>query len=372
MRPIVNDLIEMYKGYGYRLSKMGVFEDYDWYYQNRDIMDDAKVLKVIQPNGKLLGIQADLTLTALKNFVNRRNPAVSVEKVFYYSNIYENQYEQDHLKILKHKVLGIEFFGNQDVLGDLEVLQLAKRTLDALQRPYILEVSDSQILDRLLDPLGLTKSRLDYLRKCISKRNFHEVQQILEDNKVSAMEISRIIAVSELRGNAKDVFAALEKLAIPSLSELTAGLTECFAYLGECELADTVIIDLSLTNKHLYYEGLIFQGFADGINYPILRGGRYRIALKQKNNLEVTSTGFTLDLDDVLPHQYFYEKADYLIIYNESDPALYRIIQNLEQRYNVLYLRKLDIMDNSKISNMANTVCWYDAASKTLKENEDA
>lgn len=368
MEPVISSLIEQYKHYGYTLLKGGIFEDYDWYYQNRHYIDDGKILKVIQPNGKLLGIQADLTITALKNYVNRKDPLMASQKVFYYSNTYENVYGND-VEIKKHKVIGIEYFGSNDLLADAEVLQLAVKTLQAFGRPFIVEISYSDILKKIIDDLAGTALIRQQLLELISRRSFHELVERLRRLDVADDMIDLLLDISKIRG---DLLSAIQQLkalrTLPWLTECIQNLQSLHRYLETIGLNDGIMVDLSLLNKQNYYCGLIFQGFAENIHKPMLHGGRYN-ALKTTGNRDFTSVGFTLELDDILIKNYAADRCDVMILYHQADPLILKLVQEFHDCGQSAHAVKItDIYDIKRLRQSSRQLLEFDPQTQTLKE----
>ena len=81
--------------------------------------------------------------------------------------------------------------------------------------------------------------------------------------------------------------------------------------------ADKITLDFSLVNDSDYYDGLIFQGFVEGVPRALLTGGYYG-RLMRKFGRELDAIGFAVYLNelDVLFRSQHHLDVDALILYD--------------------------------------------------------
>ena len=65
------------------------------------------------------------------------------------------------------------------------------------------------------------------------------------------------------------------KLEIPGSKASLDELCELYTNLKACSLEKGITLDLSIITDTDYYNGIVFQGFIEGIHKNILSGGRY-------------------------------------------------------------------------------------------------
>lgn len=366
MEANIQALIEHYKRFGYTLSKSEIFEDYDWYYRNRETIDNDKIIKIIQPNGQLYGIQADLTLSAMKNYLNRKQANTKFQKIFYYGNTYENSQDRE---LLKHKVLGIEFFASEDIIGDLEVIRLAKDSLASFTKPFVLEFSHARLLTTLLDQPQLDEASRALCRDAINHRNFHELQACLIENGCDEAQRQFILKTAALRGDPQTILTALAQLDTNNqLSAVRAELDTLIQALNLLSLNQQLILDLSLQNPQNYYTGLIFQGFLAEVGHSVLRGGRYG-SLKSSHSQAFSSVGFTLELDDILIKHYRPDCYDAIVLYETVSANLLTCIEELRQSgKSVLSAPRSQVNDLRLLKERTTQLLTFDESTHTLKE----
>ena len=80
-------------------------------------------------------------------------------------------------------------------------------------------------------------------------------------------------------------------------------------------------IDFSCLNDLSYYNGIVFQGFVEGVPHNILSGGRYD-ALAAKMGKNAGAIGFALSLNDLayLPEEEE-DEEETVLIYADEPPA---------------------------------------------------
>ena len=96
-------------------------------------------------------------------------------------------------------------------------------------------------------------------------------------------------------------------------------LEQICAMMQSYGVADRMMLDFSIINDMRYYNGVIFQGFVDGIPSGILSGGRYD-SLMKKMGKHSGAIGFAVYLDQfqrLFSRQQEYD-ADVLLLYGEN------------------------------------------------------
>ena len=75
----------LYSKNGYTQFKMSKFEEYDLYMKNKDFLVSQGVITFNDTDGKLLALKPDVTLSILKNSIDKEG---LVQKVYYNENVY--------------------------------------------------------------------------------------------------------------------------------------------------------------------------------------------------------------------------------------------------------------------------------------------
>ncbi len=300
-------LCATYKEYGYSQYKMSKFEEYDLYVKNKDFLVSDNIITFTDLSGKLMALKPDVTLSIIKNSDEKN----TVTKVYYDENVYRVEKGSQSFKEIKQ--VGLECFGDIDDYCLLEVLKLAAKTLSSISSEYKLDISNLSILTDVLDTCDIsTKCRNEILR-CMGQKNLHEMAAILKANNVPDDVAYKLQTLAGLYGAPKDV--------LPKLKELLPG-NERVLELEKVLLAlddENAQIDFSVVNDIHYYNGIVFNGFVNGVADSVLSGGQYD-NLMSRLKRDSKAVGFALYVN--MLEDFFYKPSEYdvdvLIIYNSD------------------------------------------------------
>ena len=128
----------LYEQYGYKKYKMGKFEEYSLYAENKDFLGSDKVITFTDLDGRLLALKPDVTLSIIKN---TNATSESNEKLYYLENVYRESRESHTFKEISQ--MGLECIGRVEPYCIVEVISLAAESLNAISGDYILELSMS-------------------------------------------------------------------------------------------------------------------------------------------------------------------------------------------------------------------------------------
>ena len=142
------ELHALYEKYGYSRFKMGKFEEYDLYVQNKDFISAESIITFGDMSGRLKALKPDLTLSIVKNY--RYVPGFD-QKLYYSENIYRAS--QDSQSFREMKQTGLECMGDIGLYDTFEVTMLAVRSLAAISGDYVLQVSHMGLIESFLEPI---------------------------------------------------------------------------------------------------------------------------------------------------------------------------------------------------------------------------
>lgn len=310
-------LRRLYESYGYKKFKMSKFEKYDLYLENKSFLKNGSIITVTDPKGRLLALKPDITLSIVKNIRVSDLP----EKVYYNENVYIADGNSGEIK--ETTQVGLEYFGDLDVRALAEVLLLAAESLSNADEKYRIAISHMGIISEILDNANLDESGKSKVLKLISEKNLHGLKMLCENLSVDDESTKRICALVSLCGELGKVIEYASELVCGEISkssydELFA-LSEIIASFG---LSQKFILDFSVMNDMNYYNGLVFQGFINGVPKNVLSGGRYDNLVK-RFGVETGAIGFAVYIDLLDAFNYRVKEFDYdvLLVYSEDcDP----------------------------------------------------
>lgn len=306
-------LRELYRRYGYSCFKMSKFEEYDLYSQNKDFLVSDNVITFTDMNGKLMALKPDVTLSIVKNF---KNGSIGVQRVYYNENVYRVSEKTHNYKEIMQ--IGLECLGDIDRYNLFEVLGLAAKSLMAISDNYVLSISHLGILTNALKTLG-DSSLENELTKCVGEKNAHGIRELCEAHNVSSSLADLLIYLTSSYGEISQIENGLKKYTDDSEILECARELEAAAFQIRKIFGAHVNIDLSLVNDINYYNGIVFQGFIQGIPSCVLSGGQYdKLVLKMGKKAKAVGFAVYLDLLERMQETAPYT-ADVLLIYKASD-----------------------------------------------------
>lgn len=270
------ELRRMYETEGFRQYRMSRFEEYAFYQENRRFLSGEQALTFTDLDGRLMALKPDVTLSIAKN--------APCGRFYYLENVYRPGRESRGFQEIRQ--MGLECIGDVDAGTMTEAVSLAFRSLSAAGRRPVLELGHMGYVSGLLDALGVPSHARNDLLYRIRDKNPRDLSANLPE----------LQSLCALDGDWTRVFPAAEALAKngamrDALRELQT-LYDALSGLGDLRL------NLSLVNDLDYYNGLVLQGFLEGIPRPVLRGGRYD-PLAARFHPGAKAIGFALYLDEL-------------------------------------------------------------------------
>ena len=311
-------LRSLYKQYGYLPFKMSKFEEYDLYVRNKDFLIDDSVITFNDTNGRLLALKPDVTLSIIKNTVDK--PGCK-QKVYYDENVYRVSGSTHQFKEIMQS--GIECIGDTDITDTLEVTSLALKSLARLSSDFSLDVAHLGILSAIFDGASESKTFKKEATALIGDKNKHELAALCDRYAISSSYKEKLIGLIDLYGSVDTVLARLDTMLDgererEALSELRA-LAELLSGTGHY---DRVRLDFSVVNDMAYYNGIVFKGFINGIYESVLSGGEYA-PLMRRMGRKSRAIGFAVyvDLLERLEGASSEYDVDVLLIYGDNTRA---------------------------------------------------
>lgn len=286
-------LRDLYGKYGYTRFKAGKFEEYELYARNKDFLGSDGILTFTDSKGKLIALKPDVTLSIAKNSDNL--PGV-VQKFYYNDFVYRLSKSSGTFKEISQT--GIECIGDIGSYDVCEVITLAVRSLELISDNYILDISHMGIVKGLTSLLDLPGDEEDAILRCIGDKNIHGVREICERNEVSADMIDRVTSLISTYGPIDEVIKKVDKIVVNNMMQKAVDeLTVIADVLASMGLDEKVRFDFSVVNDMGYYNGVIFQGFIEGISASVLSGGRYDNLMIKMGRKKHGAIGFSVSLD---------------------------------------------------------------------------
>ena len=289
---VIYALRSLYGSYGYLPFTMSKFEEYELYVKNKDFLVSDGVITFTDTNGKLLALKPDVTLSIIKN--GQDEPGTK-QKVYYSENVYRISGSTRQFKEIMQA--GLECIGDIDLYDVYEVVTLACTSLESISESYVLEISHLGVLSALLDSINSADEFKNAVMECIKQKNAHEIKKLCTDFAIDDEKANILCEFVGIYGKAD---AVLEKLYGLNISDdFVSSVNELKAIvdlLNTTRFKDRIQLDFSLVNDMNYYNGIVFNGFIEGVCETVLFGGRYD-GLLNKMGREAKGIGFAIYVD---------------------------------------------------------------------------
>ena len=327
---VLLNIRKMYDSYGYKKISLPSFEEYDLYNENKDFID-RNVLTVMSPNGKLLALRPDITLSVAKKV--SKDQSLKYSKIYYQENTYNLTkyvgYEED-------EQLGIELIGKESMFLDFEIINLAVKSLYIINKKSMIILSHAGFISSIFENFDLEYEIKEEILDCINRKNSHDIQKILKRNEHISENVKKLIyKIPELSGNLENIEKELLKYEINgNTKKILSELKQLNSLLMKFYKKSKIIFDFSVVKNLNYYNGIILQGYIEGFPNVILTGGRYD-KLFEKFGVDTGAVGFAILTDGLKGYYKDTDKKDFevLIAYDNSDfEKLVEIVNDFQKK----------------------------------------
>ena len=259
----------LYEEAGFRQYRMGRFEEYGLYQQNRRFLASDQVITFTDLDGRLLALKPDVTLSIAKNAQFEEG---GCGRFYYSENVYRPSQESHTFQEISQ--MGLECIGAVDDGITAQAVSLAGKSLALTGRDFVLEASHMGFVAGLLDAVGAPEAARPWLLSCVRDRNLHELRSAAEEAGLSRQGTDALCRLDALAGDWEAVLAQAEPIALNA--GMGAALAELRPLCAALEAqGQSLRLDLSLVNDMEYYNGLVLQGYVAGLPRAVLTAGRY-------------------------------------------------------------------------------------------------
>ena len=207
-------LRSIYEQYGYSRYSMGRFEPYDIYWQNRNFLKSEQVITFSNPDGKLMALRPDVTVSIAKNIAADTVSA----KLYYIENVFrQRQGSREYSEISQ---IGLENIGYDDIYSDGETLLLAMKSLELLSDDYLLCLGHMGVVSAVIDWCGLDDRQAENVLELLRQKNGDGLEDAAKKADLTTAKAQLLTALSRVSGTPAQVLAELEQLEQPEEMKL--------------------------------------------------------------------------------------------------------------------------------------------------------
>ncbi|MFP4510946.1 MAG: ATP phosphoribosyltransferase regulatory subunit [Spirochaetaceae bacterium] len=265
-----------------------------------------EIYRLIDREGELIAIRSDATLFLAKHMARFVRREVLPVRVYYSESILRHARRED-ISRNEYFQIGAELIGDTGFTGELEILALALKTLDAvLPGRCAVHVGHRTIVERIVAPLdrGTRDVVLDALRD-------HDRQALIRGfssqyTREQARALTKLLTTiqdpeafrAETAGQTHVLPHALSTAVEDELGhvlELTTMLEQAHGVMNDGASSDVIRVDLSEIGSQSYHTGIAFRAYADGAEAAVASGGRYD-SLYGHFGIHTPAVGFSIML----------------------------------------------------------------------------
>jgi ATP phosphoribosyltransferase regulatory subunit len=299
LRTIEWNVLACMKSWGYRQIMTPTLE----YYETVGVASSTaneKLFKLLDKRGTTLVLRSEMTAPIARVVASLLKEEALPLRLSHHSNVFR-AIEEEAGREAEFFQTGVELVGDGSAEADAEVVALAVACLKAAG------VTEFKIaLGHIGFLNGLFQSTLDHypedqqvLKECLLKRDYvgyrHSLKGIAVTDEIKH-ELERIL---RLRGGKAVCGDAEQMTQDPAAIASLRHLCEVWDVLDAYGVGDHVLIDLTMIGNFSYYTGLIFEGYAADLGFPVCSGGRYD-SLLEFFGRPATATGFALATNRIM------------------------------------------------------------------------
>ncbi len=216
--------------------------------------------------------------------------------------------------------VGAELIGLDDVTSDSEVIDLMIECLQTIGlQSFKVSLGHVGFIKGLLVRSGLSAQGRKLAEQAVAKKDLPRLEEVLSRERISKRAARAIREAPELYGQ-EEVLARGRVLAAsdPDLLAPLERLAQVYQLLCTAGHKDSLLLDLGEFRGFNYYDGIVFDVFAEGMGAELGGGGRYDHLISRFGR-PLPSTGFGLDVDRLFRTVAFPEegvtaaRVDYLV-----------------------------------------------------------
>lgn len=284
--------------WGYREVYTPALEFFDTVGQASEI-PVSRMFKCMDRDGNMLVLRPDQTapIARLVTSVLKKEPLPL--RLFYHGTVFRAQ-EKEAGRNSERFQSGVELVGQPGPEADGEVIALAVESLKAcgIGFPNIV-LSHVGLLEGFLRERIHQEEIIEKLKETLEVRDLVTFRRVVENLGISRREQKEIMNVTKPGLERKDWPMLLESAKTEEVRGKFLYLKQVWDHLEVYGCVSRVKVDLSLVGSLGYYTGVYFEGYAEGVGFPLVSGGRYD-QLYQSFHAHLPATGFALKTDRLL------------------------------------------------------------------------
>ena len=261
---------------------------------------DRKLFKLLDHRGTTIVLRSEMTAPIARVVASLLRQAPLPLRLSYHANVFR-AFDEGAGRDAEFFQTGAELVGDDSAEADAEIIALAASALQAAGVPsFSIAFGHVGFLNGLLEEkLPGRRDEQDLLKDCLLQRDFVGYRDRLRELALDGEDRRALEEVLDLRGGREVCDRALKLGQSGEVRAAIRQLGEIWDVLGAYGVQHLVSVDLTMIGDFSYYTGMIFEGYASQLGFPVCGGGRYDNLLAQFGR-PAPATGFALKTTRIL------------------------------------------------------------------------
>jgi ATP phosphoribosyltransferase regulatory subunit len=269
-------LRDTWQAWGYREIILPTFEYADTLATDVGAGIDAEMYRFFDRHGRTLALRPDMTIPTARVVGTRLYDQSLPLRIAYVGSVF--RYEPPRAgRQHEFTQAGVELIGAPTRVADAEAIALAVAALRAAGLPeFRITVGHVGFFHGLMAALELPARLVELTRSAIDRKAEAELAALVtEAGQLAPRGREALLNLPLLSGDASVLAKSQAYVMNPLMRTALDELAELSALVEAHGVSDAVDYDLSEVRDLDYYTGITFEGFAPGLGFSLISGGRY-------------------------------------------------------------------------------------------------
>lgn len=298
-RKLEHKFRNLFKSYGYKEIETPTIEFYDVFASDEGTVPQENMFKFFDQQGRILVLRPDITVPVARVTATKYKDAAYPLRISYIGNVFryndfgggkQNEFTQ----------AGIEVLGVSTPDSDAEVISVAIKALkESGLESFKIDIGQVEFFNGLMEEARLPEEAAAQINMLIGRKDNAGLVDFLSGFDIDEGLKKLIIELPGLFGPA-DILDMVQSINLNNRSKgALENIRKVYDILKDYGHSEYVSIDLGMLRGLDYDTGIIFRGFAYGVGFPILTGGRYD-RLVGEFGKDCPATGFSLGVNLIM------------------------------------------------------------------------
>lgn len=288
---------EIYR-WGYQFLETPTLEFYDTVGSSSATLDQ-QLFKLLDQQGHTLVLRPDMTAPIARVAASRLKDVTYPLRLAYDSHLFRAQ-QREGGRPAEFEQVGVECIGDATPSADAEVIALMVSVLKkAGLQTFRVAVGHIGFVATFLQEVLGSKERASVLQRYLYEKNYVGFRNHVKQLPLSSIDQKRLLDMLELRGGKEAIEEAKQLAQTKETIAMVEEVERVWDILEDYDVTQYITIDFNLVSHMSYYTGIVFEGFADHLGFPLASGGRYD-ELLHKFDRPAAATGFGIRLDRLM------------------------------------------------------------------------